>query len=78
MRVAATRIFSGIKIAAAYTVSTATAAEYMGAREGLGIWIQTAYNSFRTPLIFSATFIIIAMTAILLFIVKTVEKLMLR
>ena len=42
--------------------ATATTAEYLGARKGLGIWLQAAYNSFRTPLIFSATLVIIAIT----------------
>ncbi len=55
LRVAARQIYGGIRVSAAYIFATATTAEYLGARKGLGIWLQAAYNSFRTPLIFSAT-----------------------
>lgn len=73
LRVAARQIFGGIRISAAYTLSTATTAEYLGARKGLGIWLQMAYNSFRTPLIFVAAFAIIIATGILLLLVDGVE-----
>ena len=55
LRVAARQIYGGIRVSAAYIFATAATAEYLGARKGLGIWLQAAYNSFRTPLIFSAT-----------------------
>ena len=42
---------------------------------GLGIWLQAAYNSFQTPLIFTATFVIIVMTGLLLLAVRAVERL---
>ena len=44
---------------------------------GLGIWLQAAFNSFRTPLIFSATVVVIAETAILLGLISLVEWLLL-
>ena len=53
LRVAARQIYGGIRVSAAYIFATAATAEYLGARKGLGIWLQAAYNSFRTPLIFS-------------------------
>lgn len=77
LRVAARGIFGGIRISAAYTVATATTAEYLGSRGGLGIWLQAAYNSFRTPLVFCATAVIIAMTCMLLLAVQAVERLLL-
>lgn len=77
LRVAARQIFGGIKISAAYVFSTAATAEYLGARNGLGIWLQFAYNSFRTPLIFSATIAIIALTAILMLIIRVCERILL-
>mgnify|MGYP000261292691 CR=1 FL=1 len=45
------------------------------ARSGLGIWLQAAYNSFQTPRIFAATFVIIIMTGLLLLAVHAVERL---
>ena len=43
----------------------------------LGIWLQAAYNSFRTPLIFSATLVIIVITGILMCLVNLSERLLL-
>ncbi|MBR4399377.1 MAG: ABC transporter permease [Aeriscardovia sp.] len=65
LRLAAPQIFGGLKIATAYVFATAATAEYLGARNGLGIVLQSAFESFQTPLIFSATIVIIAMTALL-------------
>ena len=77
LRVAARQIYGGVRVTAAYIFATASTAEYLGARKGLGIWLQAAYNSFRTPLIFSATFTIIAMTCLLLIAVNISERLLL-
>ena len=77
LRVAARQIYGGIRISAAYIFATAATAEYLGARKGLGIWLQAAYNSFRTPLIFSATFVIVALTAVLLIVVNLSERILL-
>lgn len=77
LRVAARQIFGGIRVAAAYTVATATTAEYLGARQGLGIWLQAAYNSFQTPLIFCAAIVIIIATALLLLLISVAEYLLL-
>ncbi|KFI48972.1 ABC transporter permease [Bifidobacterium biavatii] len=77
LRVAARQIFGGVRISAAYIFATATTAEYLGARKGLGIWLQAAYNSFRTPLIFSATIVIVALTVLLMAIVNVCERVLL-
>ena len=42
-----------------------------------GIWLQAAYNSFRTPLIFSATLVIIAITCVLMCLVNLSERMLL-
>ena len=60
-----------------YIFATAATAEYLGARKGLGIWLQAAYNSFRTPLIFSATLVIIAITGVLVCLVNLSERVLL-
>lgn len=75
LRVAARQIFGGVRVSAAYVFATAATAEYLGARSGLGIWLQAAYNSFQTPRIFAATFVIIIMTGLLLLAVHAVERL---
>ena len=77
LRVAARQIYGGIRVSAAYIFATAATAEYLGARKGLGIWLQAAYNSFRTPLIFSATLVIIAITCVLMCLVNLSERMLL-
>lgn len=77
LRVAARQVFSGLRISAAYVFGTAVTAEYLGAMNGLGIWLQAAFNSFRTPLIFSATIMVAALTALLLTIISLAERLLL-
>ena len=64
-------------VSAAYIFATAATAEYLGARKGLGIWLQAAYNSFRTPLIFSATLVIIVITGMLMCLVNLSERIIL-
>ena len=44
-------------------------------RSGEGL--QAAFNSFRTPLIFSATIMVVALTALLLTIISLAERLLL-
>ena len=73
LSLAAPQIFGGMKIATAYVFATAATAEYLGARNGLGIVLQSAFESFQTPLIFSATIVIIAMTALLWLLVSISE-----
>lgn len=74
LRVAARQIFGGLRISAAYVFATAATSEYLGAQSGLGIWLQSAFNSFRTPLIFSATLVIVILTAALLALITLVER----
>lgn len=77
LRVAARQIFGGIRIAAAYVFGTAATAEYLGSRNGLGIWLQAAYNSFRTPLIFTASITIIILTTFLMLTIGVCERMLL-
>ena len=77
LRVAARQVFGGLRISAAYVFGTAVTAEYLGAMNGLGIWLQAAFNSFRIPLILSATIMVVALTALLLTIISLAERLLL-
>jgi ABC-type nitrate/sulfonate/bicarbonate transport system permease component len=53
--------FTGLRISATYAVVAAVIGEYVGATDGLGIWIQLSQRSFRTDLVFAA----ILLTAVL-------------
>lgn len=54
-------LFTGLRISATYAVVAAVIAEYVGATEGLGIWMVLSQRSFRTDLVFAA----IVLTAVL-------------
>jgi ABC-type nitrate/sulfonate/bicarbonate transport system permease component len=47
-------LFTGLRIAAVYAVIGAVFGEYVGATDGLGIWMQLSQNAFRTDLVFAA------------------------
>ena len=47
-------LFTGLRISATYAVIAAVIAEYVGATEGLGIWMVLSQRSFRTDLVFAA------------------------
>jgi ABC-type nitrate/sulfonate/bicarbonate transport system permease component len=47
-------LFTGLRISATYAVIAAVFAEYVGAYDGLGIWMSQSKNAFRTDLVFGA------------------------
>jgi ABC-type nitrate/sulfonate/bicarbonate transport system permease component len=47
-------LFTGLRISVVYAVIGAVFGEYVGARDGLGIWMQLSQNEFRTDLVFAA------------------------
>jgi ABC-type nitrate/sulfonate/bicarbonate transport system permease component len=47
-------LFTGLRISVVYAVIGAIFGEYVGAVNGLGIWMQLSQNSFRTDLVFAA------------------------
>jgi ABC-type nitrate/sulfonate/bicarbonate transport system permease component len=53
--------FSGLRIAATYSVTGAIAGEFVGAEKGLGIYMITSTNSHALPVVFAT----IAVTAVL-------------
>lgn len=54
-------LFSGLKIAATYSVMTAVISEWLGASHGLGVYLLRSSNNFLTDRVFAA---IIAITAL--------------
>lgn len=58
--------FSGLRIAAAYSVTGAIFGEYVGAYQGLGIYMQTSANSHAIVLVFAAI-VISSVLSLLLF-----------
>jgi ABC-type nitrate/sulfonate/bicarbonate transport system permease component len=69
--------FSGLRIAATYSVTGAIAGEFVGAEKGLGIYMITSTNSHALPVVF-ATIAITALLSLALFaLVDLIERLVL-
>jgi ABC-type nitrate/sulfonate/bicarbonate transport system permease component len=67
-------LFTGLRIAVAYAVIGAVFAEYVGAEDGLGIWMQTSQRAFRTDLVFGAVAIVAALSVGLFGLVGLAER----
>lgn len=68
------QIFASIRIATTYALINAIFAEYMGAKYGLGVYLNRAASSFSTDEVFAVIFIIIITTLTMLKIVDIIEK----
>lgn len=67
--------FAGARIAVTYSVIGAVFGEYVGARRGLGIFLQTAKNSYRTDLVFGMIAVTAALSLMLYAATVLVERL---
>jgi ABC-type nitrate/sulfonate/bicarbonate transport system permease component len=67
--------FTGLRISITYAVIGAVFGEYIGAYEGLGIWMQLSKNAFRTDLVFVAILITAALSIGLFVAVGLLERL---
>ncbi len=67
--------FIGLRIAVVYAVIGAVFGEYVGAREGLGIWMQISQNAFRTDLVFAAILVTSVLSLSLYAVVGIVRRL---
>jgi ABC-type nitrate/sulfonate/bicarbonate transport system permease component len=66
--------FTGLRIAVTYAVLGAVYAEYVGAFDGLGIWILTSQKSFRIDLVFGAVLIVLVLSVVLFAAVSQLER----
>jgi ABC-type nitrate/sulfonate/bicarbonate transport system permease component len=67
-------LFTGLRISATYAVIAAVIAEYVGATEGLGIWMVLSQRSFRTDLVFAAILLTAVLSIALFALVVAVER----
>jgi ABC-type nitrate/sulfonate/bicarbonate transport system permease component len=66
--------FAGLRIAITYSVVSAIFAEYAGAESGLGVYMQSAKNSFRTDLELAAVGVTALITLVLFALSYVVER----
>ncbi|MFD1851303.1 ABC transporter permease [Oceanobacillus bengalensis] len=67
-------LFSGLKISATYSVLGAVISEWLGASEGIGVYMTLASSSFRTDRVFVAIFIIVILSLLFFGIILLLEK----
>jgi len=67
-------LFTGLRISVVYAVIGAIFGEYVGATNGLGIWMKLSQNSFRTDLVFGAILLTALVSIALYLAVGVVER----
>jgi len=68
-------LFTGLRISVVYAVIGAIFGEYVGATEGLGIWMKLSQTSFRTDLVFGAILLTALVSIALYLLVGVLERL---
>lgn len=66
--------FTGLRISVVYAVIGAVFGEYVGAKDGLGIWMQLSAKSFRTDLVFAAVLVTSLVSLVLYALVGVVRR----
>ncbi len=66
--------FSGLKIAATYSIMGATIGEWVGGKSGLGVYMIRAKQAFETDRVFAAIIVIVVLSILLLKVIEFSEK----
>lgn len=66
--------FSGLRIAATYSVTGAIVGEFVGGYQGLGIYMETSANSFAIVQVFAAIVITAVLSLLLFGLVSLIER----
>lgn len=67
-------VFSGMKIAATYSVMGAVIAEWLGANKGIGVYMTLASSSFRTDRVFVSIFLVMILSLSFFAFISFLEK----
>ncbi|SER43622.1 ABC-type nitrate/sulfonate/bicarbonate transport system, permease component [Gracilibacillus ureilyticus] len=71
-------IFSGLKISATYSVMGAVISEWLGANQGIGVYMTLASSSFRTDRVFVAILFIMILCLLFFGIIIGLEKMLIK
>lgn len=67
-------IFPGVRLAASYAFTALVAAEYLGATEGIGIYIRSSQESYQIPAMYSGIVVLGVIGVTLNLLLAAVEK----
>ena len=68
--------FSGLKIAATYSIMGAVIGEWMGGKDGLGVYMTRVRQSFALDKVFSVIVVIVLLSLLLFKIIELIQYLM--
>lgn len=71
-------VFSGLKIAATYSVMAAVVSEWLGAQKGIGVFMTLASSSYRTSRVFVAIVVAMALSLTFFALMNILEKVLVR
>jgi len=71
-------LFSGLKIAASYSVLSAVVAEWIGTNKGLGAFMIISFKGFMPDRVFAAVIIIVVISLTLFGLITLAERLVIR
>ncbi len=71
-------VFSGLKIAATYSVMAAVVSEWLGAQKGIGVFMTLASSSYRTSRVFVAIVVAMALSLTFFALMIALEKVLVR
>lgn len=71
-------VFSGLKVAATYSMMGAVISEWLGAQQGLGVYMRLAASSFRTDRVFVCIFVIVALSLLFFAGIAYLERKLIR
>jgi ABC-type nitrate/sulfonate/bicarbonate transport system permease component len=66
--------FSGIRIAATYSIMGAVIGEWLGGEKGLGVYMTRARSAYALDKMFAAIIVIVAISILIVFLVTFIEK----
>ena len=66
--------FSGLKIAATYSIMGAVIGEWLGGKSGLGIYMERARHSFAFDRVFASIIVIIIVSIMLFYGIEVLQK----
>jgi len=67
-------LFSGLRIAATYSVMAAIIGEWLGAERGLGVFMTRSSKSFLTEQVFAAIFVITVLSLIIFGMIELIAR----
>jgi len=71
-------LFSGLRIAATYVVSSAIVAEWLGASKGIGFYLKLKFNGFDQPAVFGSIACIVGLSFLFYYSVVVAERLIIK